>query len=148
MKYTKELLTTIVQQSYSIAQVIRALGLREAGGTYSHIKRVIIKHDIDMSHFTGQGHMKGKSALGRLTWQDVLVQRKSGRRQQAYLLRRSLVESGREYKCIGCGLTDIWNDNPIVLEVDHINNDWLDDRAENLQFLCPNCHSQKNVRVA
>ena len=29
-----------------------------------------------------------------------------------------------------------------ALQVDHKNRDFLDDRAENLQFLCPNCHSQ------
>lgn len=38
----------------------------------------------------------------------------------------------------------------LTLDVDHKNNNWLDDRLENLQFLCPNCHSQKsrnNARV-
>ena len=31
----------------------------------------------------------------------------------------------------------------LTLDVDHKNDDWLDDRLENLQFLCPNCYSQK-----
>ena len=38
----------------------------------------------------------------------------------------------------------------LTLDVDHKNDDWLDDRLENLQFLCPNCRSQKtrnNARV-
>ena len=32
--------------------------------------------------------------------------------------------------------------NTLTLDVDHINENWLDDRLENLRFLCPNCHSQ------
>lgn len=29
----------------------------------------------------------------------------------------------------------------LTLEIDHINGDWSDDRAENLRLLCPNCHA-------
>ena len=29
-----------------------------------------------------------------------------------------------------------------MLAVDHVDGDWRNDRAENLRFLCPNCHSQ------
>jgi hypothetical protein len=33
----------------------------------------------------------------------------------------------------------------MTLEADHINEDCTDDRRENLQFMCPNCHTQKTV---
>ncbi|UGQ09608.1 hypothetical protein LO772_22100 [Yinghuangia sp. ASG 101] len=29
--------------------------------------------------------------------------------------------------------------------MDHINGDWRDHRAENLRYLCPNCHSQTDT---
>lgn len=33
------------------------------------------------------------------------------------------------------------NGLPLRLEVDHINGDWWDNRKENHQLLCPNCHA-------
>lgn len=48
-----------------------------------------------------------------------------------------------EYKCSHpkCGITD-WNDEHLVLELDHISGKRNDNRKENLRWLCPNCHSQ------
>jgi predicted RNA-binding Zn-ribbon protein involved in translation (DUF1610 family) len=53
-----------------------------------------------------------------------------------------LHESGVPYVCEVCGIEAEWNGKPIVLHVVHISGDWLDNRKENLRFLCPNCHSQ------
>lgn len=46
-----------------------------------------------------------------------------------------------ESKCSCCGLSE-WNQQPIKLELHHINGNHSDDREENLTLLCPNCHSQ------
>lgn len=43
--------------------------------------------------------------------------------------------------CEICRLS-IWNEKPIVLELDHKNGNSRDNRIENLRLLCPNCHSQ------
>jgi Zn finger protein HypA/HybF involved in hydrogenase expression len=45
------------------------------------------------------------------------------------------------YKCYKCGI-DSWNDEPINLQLEHINGNHFDNRLENLTLLCPNCHSQ------
>ncbi len=40
-----------------------------------------------------------------------------------------------------CGTGPERNGLPLRLEVDHVNGDWWDNRRENLQLLCPNCHA-------
>src|SRR5262249_19062621 len=37
----------------------------------------------------------------------------------------------------------VWNDKPLILQLDHVNGNSSDDRLENLQLLCPNCHSRQ-----
>ena len=143
-KYTKEILEPIVKESISIAQVLRALGLREAGGSHSHISRKIKEYELDTSHFLGKRANCGQNHKGgkKKSWQETLIKREKGPRQHSHRLRRALIESGRAYKCVACGVGSNWNDQLLILQVDHKNRDWLDDRKENLDFLCPNCHSQ------
>ena len=142
-KYTKELLAPIASKCVSIAQVLRHLGLKEAGGTHSYISKRIKELEIDTSHFFGKGSNCGEHHKGsrKLDWRHFLVLRKTGSRQKAFVLRRSLIAAGFEYKCNGCSLKE-WCGRLLFLHVDHKNGNWLDDRKENLRFMCPNCHSQ------
>ena len=140
-KYTEEMLATAVANSTTFAGVLRYLGLRQAGGTQSHIARRIRRLGLDTSHFTGQRHWRGRSGPTRRTAEQILVLRRDGQlREKAPALRRALIEIGRPYLCANCGLDPAVI--PLTLHVDHINGDWLDNRAENLRFLCPNCHAQ------
>jgi len=142
--YTKEILEAAVKKSVSVAGVIRELGLRPAGGTQSHLNRKIKSYGIDTGHFTGRATNCGSNHKGpkKKTWQEILVKRLSGNRTESYLLRRALIESGVPYQCARCPLEGVWNGKPIMLQVNHLNRDWLDDRKSNLEFICPNCHSQ------
>lgn len=47
----------------------------------------------------------------------------------------------REWKCDCCGISE-WMGKPISLEIHHIDGDTLNNSLDNLQILCPNCHSQ------
>jgi hypothetical protein len=44
------------------------------------------------------------------------------------------------YKCNNCNLNE-WFSHKIILEMHHKNGNEYDQRKENLEFLCPNCHS-------
>ncbi len=144
--YTKEILESVVRQNHSMAGVLRMLGLKMAGGTHNHLSRRIKAFGIDTSHFLGKGSNCGPRHKGckQRTCEEVFVLRTSGYRQKARILRRLLLESGRLFRCEGdgCPLRNSWLGKPLVLQVNHKNGNWLDDRLENLEFLCPNCHSQ------
>jgi hypothetical protein len=145
-KYTRELLEGIVKQSSTTSDVIRLLGLRQSGGNHSHIKGRIAYYNIDTSHFKKQTDFL-KPGMNKRNAESVLVLRTSGNREKASVLRRALIESNVEYRCSDktCPVKDHWNGKSIVLEVNHKNGDWLDNRKDNLEFLCPNCHSQYTI---
>lgn len=61
--------------------------------------------------------------------------------KSSYKLKlRLLKENIKEHKCEKCN-NIIWLDYKIPLELHHINGDTHDNRIENLQLLCPNCHA-------
>ena len=145
-KYTDEQILAASDEAESIMGVLRILGIRETGGSHQHIKRRMSRLGIDV---VALAHAGTRSNTGkafpkiRRTAASILVKRASGRRQYAHLLRRAMIESGVLHECVGCCIGPRWRGKPLALEVDHKNSDWLDDRLENLQFLCPNCHSTK-----
>jgi hypothetical protein len=143
-KYTRDLLATAVRLSVSVAGVIRLLGLRQAGGTQTLVSRRILEYGLDTSHFTGKSTNRGPGHKGPITLppDKILVKRFTGTRRPAVQLRRAMVKSGIPFSCTTCGVGSTWCNRELKLQVNHRNRDWLDDRLENLEFLCPNCHSQ------
>jgi 5-methylcytosine-specific restriction endonuclease McrA len=60
---------------------------------------------------------------------------------QSDRLRRRLINEGvLERRCSDCKL-DTWMDQPIPLELDHIDGSHQNNTLDNLRLLCPNCHS-------
>lgn len=143
-KITDEDLAEAVKNSFSKMGVLRYLGLKEAGGSHAHFSRRISNLNLDISHFTGARWNRGKIFYNlRKSADAILVLRTEDRRRShPYLLLRALLESNVKHECAKCGQLPEWMGNPLTLDVDHINGNWLDDRIENLRFLCPNCHSQ------
>jgi hypothetical protein len=145
-KYTREVLAPVVQESLSIAEVMRRLGLRWSGGLQGHIKKCIERAELDTSHFLGQGRQRGKLPCNRRHWSDILVLRSSDKQKEGIeRLRRAMIEAGIPHICGHCGCLPEWNSKPLVLQTEHKNGRWWDCRKENLEFLCPNCHSQTDT---
>jgi len=60
-RYTKEQLEQAVKLNYSYAGTLRTLGLNPFGSAQQTLKKYINMFKIDISHFTGQAHLKNKN---------------------------------------------------------------------------------------
>jgi predicted RNA-binding Zn-ribbon protein involved in translation (DUF1610 family) len=145
-KYTTEMLEQAARESLSISELMVRLGLRLSGGGHSHIKRRLTALGIETSHFLGSRtnsgirHTGGPAKKAPHEW--LVLRSPHQPALRAEHVRRALQQLGRPYRCEGCGLGPEWNGRPLVLHVDHINDLHHDYTAENLRFLCPNCHAQ------
>jgi hypothetical protein len=147
MKYTIDELKKAIKNSYSIRQLLKQLGLAEAGGNYKTIKNKIEEFNLDVSHFHGQGWRRGSKypVVPAKPTKDLLV--KNSHYQSFKLKNRLFKEKLKEYKCENCKLTS-WENEIIPLELHHINGVSTDNRLINLSVLCPNCHAlTKNYRA-
>ncbi|MFD7787344.1 HNH endonuclease signature motif containing protein [Streptomyces nojiriensis] len=144
IRWTRAILEEAVSASSNMYEVLRRLGLDAVGGHHTHISRRVRGLGIDTSHFTGPtrtAQMRDNNR--RRTADEILREDRSPHptRTPGKMLRRALLDLGIEERCADCGIEAVWMGEPLLLEVDHINGDWRDNRAQNLRLMCPNCHS-------
>ena len=125
--YTEEDLIKAVKESKSVAEVLRCLSLREAGGNFKTIKIKIAQLSLDTSHFTGMLWSKGQRVK---EWASY---------KRSSQLKKHLIKD-RGNTCEKC-LQSEWLGFSIPLEVHHVDGNPTNNVLENLQLLCCNCHA-------
>jgi hypothetical protein len=151
------------------AEAARTLGLARSTVTY-HAAR--LGADIDsrcgrrydwyeIRRFYDEGHgvraCQARFGFNMRTWHDaihrgVIVARPTripldqllvaGPRRSRGHLKQRLFDAGLKARlCEACGMCE-WRGRPIPLALHHLNGERHDNRLENLQILCANCHGQ------
>ena len=123
----------ICNESQTMAEASRKLNLH-----YNTFIRYAKKFNCYKPNQSGKG-IKKKS-IKKIKTIDIL-NGKYPDYQTKKLKDRLFNENIKERKCECCGLK-MWNNLPIPLELHHIDGNRYNHKLENLQILCPNCHSQ------
>lgn len=134
----KEELIQWISECYSIADVCRKLEIVPYGDNYKKVKEIIEENNLDVSHFRKGAWNKGKKIKTSKTQyasiEEILIEN-SDYTNTGKLKKKLWKEGLKEQKCEICGYTE-------NLELHHINGQPTDNRLENLQILCPNCHAK------
>ena len=135
----------IVTKNGTMSDILKAVGLSIKGtGNYSTLKKMLKKHGIDRDLLSRNASKRRsdfwKTFRTKKPLKDVMTIDSSYNRNH---LKVRLLEDGllREV-CYICGQKSVWNGKKLVLQLDHINGVYNDNRLENLRLVCPNCHSQ------
>lgn len=140
MKYNweKDVIIQAVQMSDNFTEVLRNLKIPVQGNNLSTLKRKIKEFEISTEHFTFTRQYDIQKAYEKEI-SEYLVK---GSKIKSYALKQRLINSGLKLNKCECCDIDQWNGKPLNCQLHHINGDNTDNRLENLQILCPNCHSQ------
>jgi len=162
----------LLQAGHSRAAVARLLGLRRSTVTYhAHglgleiFESCARRYDwaaIRAFYEDGNSAAACRRRFGftRNTWHDAirraLITPRPGRmpldellaagprRNRNHLTKRLFDAGLKTRRCESCGLAS-WQGADIPLTLHHVNGDRHDNRLENLQILCANCHSQTDT---
>lgn len=125
--YTDNDIIFYAKQVKSLSALLKCLGLIPAGGSFANMKRLLQKLNIDCSHWTGHAWNKNQQLKDWSSYTRV-----RGIKKHLIKLRGNICECCKNIQ---------WLNQLIRLEVHHKDSNRTNNQLENLQLLCPNCHS-------
>ena len=139
--WNKERIQEVIKDCDSLSETLLKLGIPNDGGNTCTLRKKLEEYNIDYSHFTyGAKKKKDKTYISA---KEFLGTNKNI--QTSKLKNKLLNEGLKENKCENPNCPckgGYWLEHPLVCQLHHINGIRTDNRLENLQMLCPNCHSQ------
>lgn len=129
----------IIINSFGYTDALKKFGLNNKGSNFKTLRKRMIEEGIDYSHFQQAGGNLKQFHIAKPI-KELLIEDSSHNR--THLKKRLLSLGILKNICYKCGVPPIWCGEKLSIQLDHINGISNDNRLENLQMLCPNCHSQ------
>lgn len=165
---TRSRVRELLEQGLSLGAIARELDLSVPTISY-HARKLGVSPDrrcakrydwAEVQRYYDEGHSisecQARFGFARASWAEArrrgaVVGRSARRPIEEYLVggrgvnrhhlkTRLLAEGLKQPICEECGLGE-WRGRPAPLALHHVNGDALDNRLENLQLLCANCHA-------
>jgi DNA-binding CsgD family transcriptional regulator/5-methylcytosine-specific restriction endonuclease McrA len=169
---TRESVAALISQGRRHVEIARALGISKATVSYhagrlgtSRGEKYALRYDWEaIQDYYDQGHsvrdcvkafgfssaswtgaVKRGAVTARPSATPISELLAYGTYRGRENLKLRLIKEGlKEGCCERCGIGK-WRGRPVSMALHHINGDRLDNRLENLELLCPNCHSQTDT---
>jgi DNA-binding CsgD family transcriptional regulator len=164
---TRERVRSLLERGHPRAKVAEMLGIARSTVTYHATQlgaevdgRFARRYDWqEIRQFYEEGHSvadcRARFGFDKRAWHDAVSRGAitprparlpldqllvAGPRRNRNHLKRRLFDAGLKVRrCESCGLNE-WGGQPIPLALHHVNGDRHDNRLENLEILCANCH--------
>lgn len=134
--YNLDKVKQAVANNITYTGVMNDLGIPVKGGNHKTIKQFIQRNGIDTSHFDQY------RSVSRSEYIPVATYFGSKKRVKSAIFLKKLISEGYKIpKCEVCGITE-WNGKNITFQLHHKDGDATNNSLENVQVICPNCHSQ------
>lgn len=145
--FTPTELQKLLDESNSYADVLRKTRMNAHGANPRTLKKVIAEYNLDETKLNENRHNlfsrcseHANKVNVKYSLEDILAGKHPGY-QSSRLLERLVKEGYKEMKCERCGIID-WMGQAISFHLHHKDGDHNNNSLDNLEVLCPNCHSQ------
>lgn len=138
-----------VEKYNSVGEILQHLNLRQSGGNYKTVKTYLSKYGLfekilQKSKIKSIGPLIDGNKRAAFQKADEFIEYicTSNKDIRSNFIKKYLLKFKiKENKCDICG-SAMWNNKVLCLQIHHKDGKHSNNHIDNLQLLCPNCHSQ------
>lgn len=126
----------------SMSDFLVTHNMTASSGNFFTFKKWLKIHDLEINHFIKTISTAKITLKDRKISSPEAIFMENSQHYRKATKKRIKKENLIPYICAKCNNPGVWNGESLTLQLEHKNGVNYDNRLENLEYLCPNCHSQ------